>query len=369
MENNISNLKNCFQKIIDANTFIISIFDNLDVKISNITTYYVELIEKNKDKMYLFGLDSFRFQISLLDRERNETKSFFKAVHNRIYSEYYKFCKKICEYISETHQGTNLINIAKTINEAELPVYDSVDPEKEYNFCFVLTIHDNIVELLKSLYGYLLNKDHELKSHKIKKTMGLNIDNFIFTFSYNNAILRDKLQMFLDYMNFFHNMHLKNLNLIKKKLILMTSEINNELNLDDDFEEDTTETSSVFSSESKINKNLDKGINKKREKSNKKNNNNNNESSQINVFFKKKENESVYSYKGIDVVSSRKNKANIVSNNNLDSNENPHSNDNSESNKNLASNENLDSNENPYSNENLDFNENIKIGVEENTNK
>jgi hypothetical protein len=161
--------------------------------------------------------------------------------------------------------------------------------------------------------------------------MGLNIDTFIFTFAYNNAILKDKLQMFLDYMNFFHNMHLKNLNLIKKKLILMTYEINNDLNLNDDIEEDTTETSSVFSSESKNNKNLDKGKNNKREKSIKKYNNN--ESSQINVFFKKKKNESVYSYKGIDLVSSRKN------------------------------------NENLESNENLDSNENIKIGVEEKTNK
>jgi hypothetical protein len=297
MENKINNLKRDFVKIIDATNRVTSIFEKLEVKIANITAFYVDLINKNKDKMYLFGLDSFRFQIALLDREHDETKIFFKVVNNRIYCEYYKFCKKMCEYISESYTEPNLINISKAINETDLPAYDSVDPIKEYGLCFVLTIHDNIIELLKCLHSHLLNKEHELKDHSTKRTMGLNIDNFVFTFVYNNSILRDKIRMFLEYMDFFHNMHLKNLNLIEKKLELMMSEINNDLNLDGnensevrnkkENDEISTDTDSISSS-SCGNGSVIKE--KKRERSPRKKDLE--VTPKINIFFKKKENES-----------------------------------------------------------------------------
>jgi len=295
MENKINNLKRDFVKIIDATNRVTSIFEKLEVKIANITAFYVDLINKNKDKMYLFGLDSFRFQIALLDREHDETKIFFKVVNNRIYCEYYKFCKKMCEYISENYTEPNLINISKAINETDLPAYDSVDPVKEYGLCFVLTIHDNIIELLKCLHSHLLNKEHELKDHSTKRTMGLNIDNFVFTFVYNNSVLRDKIRMFLDYMDFFHKMHLKNLNLIEKKLELMMSEINNDLNLDgnenseinnkkenDEISTDTDSVSSFGGNGSTIKE-------KKRERSPRKKDLE--VTPKINIFFKKKEND------------------------------------------------------------------------------
>lgn len=295
MENKINNLKKDFEKIIDATNHITSVFEKLEVKIANITAFYVDLIEKNKDKMYLFGLDSFRFQIALLDRESEESKIFFKVVNNRIYCEYYKFCKKMCEYILETYTEPNLINISKAINDTNLPAYDSVDPVKEYGLCFVLTIHDNIIELIKCLYSHLLNKEHELKDHSTKRTMGLNIDNFVFTFIYNNSILRDKIRMFLDYMSFFHKMHLKNLNLIEKKLELMMSEINNDLSLDgnENVDQETKSSNEDYSTDTDSNPSIG-GNNsfvkeKKRERNSRKKELE--VTPKINVFFKKKENE------------------------------------------------------------------------------
>lgn len=295
MENKINNLKKDFEKIIDATNHITSVFEKLEVKIANITAFYVDLIEKNKDKMYLFGLDSFRFQIALLDRESEESKIFFKVVNNRIYCEYYKFCKKMCEYILETYTEPNLINISKAINDTNLPAYDSVDPVKEYSLCFVLTIHDNIIELLKCLYSHLLNKEYELKDHSTKRTMGLNIDNFVFTFIYNNSILRDKIRMFLDYMSFFHKMHLKNLNLIEKKLELMMSEINNDLSLDGNKNvvQETKSSNEDYSTDNDSNPSIG-GNNsfikeKKRERNSRKKELE--VTPKINVFFKKKENE------------------------------------------------------------------------------
>jgi len=277
MEEQINNLKNDFTKIVDSIQQISSVFEKLEVKIANITSCYTNLIETNKDKMYVCSLDSFRFQIALLDREFDENKTFFKVINNRIYCEYYKFCKTMCEYIYENYSEPCLLNVAKAITETNLPVYDAVDPKKEYGMCFVLTIHDNIVELFKSLYNHLQNKENELKGHSVKKKMGLNIDNFVFTFDYNNSVIRDKIKMLLDYMNFFHTMHFKNLTLMSKKLFIMVKEIKTDLYLEDD--------DNYFDSESDD----EKEIYKKKEKSLRKKN----ESSypKINSFLNKKINE------------------------------------------------------------------------------
>jgi hypothetical protein len=249
MEIQINNLKNQFVKIVESIQQIISFFEKLESKIANINDYYIDLIEKNKDKMYVFSLDSFKFQIALLDREFDENKMFFKVINNRIYCEYYKFCKTMCEYILENYVEPSVINVAKAINETALPVYDAVDPKKEYGLCFVLTIHDNIIELFKTLYIHLQNKESELKEHSVKKRMGFNIDNFVFTFDYNNSVIRDKLKMFLEYMHFFHKMHFKNLNLIGKKLLMMSHEIDNDLSLDSGTNDNDSDIESSISSD------------------------------------------------------------------------------------------------------------------------
>lgn len=248
MDVQINNLKSQFVKIVDSIQQVTSGFEKLETKIANINDFYLDLIEKNKDKIYVFSLDSFRFQIALLDREFDENKTFFKVINNRIYCEYYKFCKTMCEYIFENYVEAHLINIAKAINETDLPLYDSIDPKKEYGLCFVLTIHDNIIELFKALYGHLQNKENELKEHSVKKRMGFNIDNFVFTFDYNNSVIRDKLKMFLDYIIFFHRMHLKNLTLMRKKLLMMSKELDNDLSFDGK-DEDESGSDSAFSDE------------------------------------------------------------------------------------------------------------------------
>jgi hypothetical protein len=249
MDVQINNLKNQFVKIVESIQQIISFFEKLESKIANINGYYVDLIEKNKDKMYVFSLDSFRFQVALLDREFDENKMFFKVINNRIYCEYYKFCKTMCEYILENYVEPSVVNVAKAINETDLPVYDAVDPKKEYGLCFVLTIHDNIIELFKTLCIHLQNKESELKEHSVKKRMGFNIDNFVFTFDYNNSVIRDKLKMFLEYMHFFHKMHLKNLTLMRKKLLMMSHEIDNDLSLDSGTNDNESDIDSSVSSD------------------------------------------------------------------------------------------------------------------------
>jgi len=288
MEEEINNLKNSFVKIVDSIQKITSVFEKIDVKLSNITSYYIELIEKNKEKLYVFSLDSFRFQIALLERELDENKTFFKVINNRIYCEYYKFCKTMCEYIFEKYSDPHLVNVAKAINETELPIYDAVDPKKEYGLCFVLTIHDNIIDLFKCLYANLHTKESELKEYLTKKKMGLNIDNFVFTFDYNYSIVRDKIRMFLDYMTFFHKMHLKNLTLMGKKLLIMRKEIENDLTLDGNENEAASIPDSDFSDDESLESSANIKKMKKEKISRKK------ESpaySKINSFLKKKPSE------------------------------------------------------------------------------
>ena len=82
----------------------------------------------------------------------------------------------------------------------------------------------------------LNNKENELSIHMTKKNIGLNIDNFITSFSYNIVVMREKIIMFITYIEFFHKLHTKYLRRFSNKIQLMYSHINNDIKFDDSIE-------------------------------------------------------------------------------------------------------------------------------------
>ena len=59
---------------------------------------------------------------------------------------------------------------------------------------------------------YITNKESILKTHIEKKNIGFNLDNFVNTYNYDITIIREKLFLFFDYIEFFHKIHSKYLN-------------------------------------------------------------------------------------------------------------------------------------------------------------
>jgi hypothetical protein len=112
-------------------------------------------------------------------------------------------------------------------------VYKDLEPFKQYDFTLIQNLHEIIIALLQAINGYISNKDNELEAYKIKNSSGLNIDNFVTTFNFNIVVMREKLTLFVTYMEFFHKLHNKYLKRLATKIQLMFSQIANDIQFED----------------------------------------------------------------------------------------------------------------------------------------
>lgn len=229
METKLHQLKTDFNNIINIRTKVKGIFDNLQSRINKLKGLHAEFIKTSKTQMFIFGLDSFHFQSKLIDMEYDEMNRLFLAISNRMYCEYYKLYKIIVEYIISNKNDKTLSNIK--INN--YPVYKDLEPYKEYDFEIIQDIHEHILNLVSILISTLNNKENEILLHKNKQSIGLNIDNFITTFNYSINVTKEKIIMFITYIEFFHKLHTKYFKRFSNKIQLMYSHINHDINFDD----------------------------------------------------------------------------------------------------------------------------------------
>ena len=233
MESRLSKLKSDFNNIITIRNTVKNVFDILQIRIDRLSQLHSEFIQNNKNEMFVFGLDSFHFQSKLIDIEYYDMKRLFLAINNRMYCEYFKLHRIIVEYITKNINDKKISDVVK-INK--FPVYKDLEPFKEYKFEIILDIHENILNLLGILNSILTNKENELSIHKTKQNIGLNIDNFITSFNFNISVMREKIIMFITYIEFFHKMHSKYLKRFSNKIQLMYTHISNDIKLDDSVE-------------------------------------------------------------------------------------------------------------------------------------
>jgi len=231
MEIRINQLKLNFTHIIDIRTQVISIFDILQIRIDKLKLIYADFIKSNRDNLFIFGLDSFHFQSKILDIEYDDMKRLFLAINNRIYCEYFKLYNIIVAYVCDTIKDKKALEMFSINNS--FPVYKDLEPFKQYKFEVVQEIHENILVLLSSTNNYIINKEHELKLHQGKQEIGLNIDNFVNTFSFSVSTIRDKTLLFITYVEFFHKLHTKYLRRFASKVQSMYNQINSDINFDE----------------------------------------------------------------------------------------------------------------------------------------
>ena len=233
MESRVVKLKSDFNDIINIRNIVKNVFDTLHIRIDRLREIYSDFIKSNKSDIFVFGLDSFQFQSKLIDIEYHDMKRLFLVINNRMYCEYFKLHKIIVEYISTIVTDKKITDLVKIHN---FPVYKDLEPFKEYKFEIILDIHENILNLLGILISNLNNKENELSIHKTKQDIGLNIDNFITSFNFNISIMREKITMFITYIEFFHKMHSKYLKRFSNKIQLMYTHISNDIKFDDSIE-------------------------------------------------------------------------------------------------------------------------------------
>lgn len=233
MENRISKLKIDFNNITNIRNNVKSVFDILQLRINKLKLFYSEFIKNNKNKLFVFGLDSFHFQSKLIDVEYDDMKRLFLAINNRMYCEYFKLYKIITEYVYENINDKKITEIIKVNN---FPVYKDLEPFKEYSFETTTEIHENILIVVNSIISNFNTRENELNVHRGKQALGLNIDNFITSYNFELTVMKEKISAFLTYIEFFHNLHTKHLKRFSNKIQLMYTHINTDIRFDETIE-------------------------------------------------------------------------------------------------------------------------------------
>ena len=231
MEHRLNELKTEFSGIIELKEENANIFMVLDDKIIKLKNSYNEFIKNNKNNLFVFGLDSFHFQGKLIDIEYDDIKRLFNAITNRMYCEYYKLHKIILDYVIENVTDKKILELVKINNN--FPIYKDLEPFKQYDFVVIQQIHELNISILHSLCSFLISKEHDLKNYQNKNKTGLNIDNFVSTFNFNNTVMKEKVTLFITYIEFFHKLHTKYLKRFTTKIQLLISQLNYDIKFED----------------------------------------------------------------------------------------------------------------------------------------
>uniref|UniRef100_A0A6C0BU07 Uncharacterized protein n=1 Tax=viral metagenome TaxID=1070528 RepID=A0A6C0BU07_9ZZZZ len=237
-EDKLTQIKNTFIKIIEWKMENEKKISLLDTKIMKLKGMYNEFIKNNKETLCVFGLDSLYFQGKIIDIEYDDVKRLFSAIINRMYCEFFKLYKIVVDYIKTNIKDKKLLELVNIHNQ--FPVYKDLEPFKIYDFDVVQSIHDVIVELLYALHNYFTIKERELEKYKVKNKIGFNIDNFVNTVYFNNIMLREKITLFINYLEFFHRLNIKYLSRYYYKLEMMLNQINNDIHFEEKNDENAT---------------------------------------------------------------------------------------------------------------------------------
>jgi hypothetical protein len=235
MDDKLLKVKFVFDKVKEMRGEITVLFDGLDGRISKLSEIYNEFIKNTKQiktpepKAFIFSLDSFYFQNSLLKREYKNLKDYNTIIINRMYGEYYKLYKLVTEFIEKSHIGENNKEIFKNNS---YPKYDDLDDEKIYDFKLIIQLNDDIMNIVNFLIRTKQEKERNLKTYQTNQSFGLNVNNFVSTFNYEVIVLSEQIVLFENYLDFFYHIHEK----LFKRLITKISVLEAQLNADIKFE-------------------------------------------------------------------------------------------------------------------------------------
>jgi len=235
MDDKLVKVKLVFDKVKKMRGEITVLFDGLDGRITKLCEIYNEFIRNTKKiktpdpKAFIFSLDSFYFQNSLLKREFKNLKDYNTIIINRMYGEYYKLYKLITDFIEKSHIDDNNHELVK---KKMYPKYDDLDEEKIYDFNLIIQLNDDIMNIVNFLIKIKIEKEMSLKTYQTNQSFGLNVNNFVSTFNYEVIVLSEQIILFENYLDFFYHIHEK----LFKRLILKISVLEAQLSTDIKFE-------------------------------------------------------------------------------------------------------------------------------------
>ena len=213
-----------FDEIKTIRLSIKNTFKMLTEKHTEIKEQYKKYIDSNKKNELL---DSFYFQIKIMNYEYENTESLYHMIDNRMYCDYYKLFIIVYNYFKTQFKEEKSEMIIKN---SKYPVYKDLDQLKRYDFDTVNDIHQDIIRLIDYITKIINQNSDEIKAHQIKVSNGLNIDNYIFNLEYNNNLIVNNVSLYRKYLSAYHKYHSSFLSNLNSKLNLILEQLKNDVN-------------------------------------------------------------------------------------------------------------------------------------------
>jgi hypothetical protein len=222
MEDNMFRLKNDFENVKNIVDKIAGIKTAIKKKLGELKEIHADLIKTNDSKkIFLICLESFHFQYKAMNFELDNLQRNFLLLTNRAFCDYSSLYGLLQKMFDDYKIDIPTASVH--------PVYNDLDPYCEYKMENINLVHDNAVELITCLICKLRESEITVNKYKVKSKSGIRIANFINTLEYDNNILRDQIELYVNYCDFFQSTQNKYFNKLLEKIKALQHDIDEDI--------------------------------------------------------------------------------------------------------------------------------------------
>lgn len=224
METTIDTITTDFSTKIQQNiTSIDTTIKTIKEKIQILRNIYIELTELNGHKqIFLFCLETFNFQNKMMINETDHLHKSFNMLLNRTYRDYYK----LYGIILKLYEDYKLENPTTQKH----PEYKDLDINTEFTLEQITNIHSDVICLTSTLILKYREGERVISGYRTKSRTGIHIINLINTIEYDNSILKDQIQLYINYLTFFQETQYNYFSKLDQKMKAFLEEIKKDIN-------------------------------------------------------------------------------------------------------------------------------------------
>lgn len=212
---NFIEIKDIIGKIIETKTII-------QQKLARLKEIHGDFVkDNNTKKIFLICLESFHFQYKVMNVDTDNIHRSFMLLSNRTFCDYFNLYSMLQKVFGEYEM--------EVPTAQHHPVYKDLESFFEYKLEEISLVHANAIELLTVLILKLREKESLVQKYISKSQSGIRIANFINTLVYENSVLKDKIQLYTGYCDFFQNSQQKYFTKLYSKIQMLRDEIDDEI--------------------------------------------------------------------------------------------------------------------------------------------
>jgi hypothetical protein len=163
--------------------------------------------------------------------EMEHIDRFRALMNNRMYCDYYKLFQIIISHIKENRPDLDTTEL----EIKSFPVYKDLEPFQEYKVEDIKEIHSNILLVVNKMYALSISKEDNIEHYNERNHVGFSISNFLNTLGYENRILQEQINLYINYLSFFHISQKKQLNRLYNRMQDFYREVDENININKTF--------------------------------------------------------------------------------------------------------------------------------------